>query len=130
MSTVSAAGRGITAANEQYEASAKAFFSPSFPHEIFKPTFMAFDEAFPLLYLAGLPKMARRSAERVREDALRMIEEWWIDLSDEDRKEIAPAMLGMVEVAEGEGWSLRDVASFFLQEIWALEANAPYGESW
>jgi hypothetical protein len=74
--------------------------------------------------------MARRSAERVREDALRMIEEWWIDLSDEDRKEIAPAMLGMVEVAEGEGWSLRDVASFFLQEIWALEANAPYGESW
>jgi hypothetical protein len=39
-------------------------------------------------------------------------------------------MLGMVEVAEGEGWSLRDVASFFLQEIWALEANAPYGESW
>ncbi|KAI9632941.1 cytochrome P450 [Dioszegia hungarica] len=113
-----------------YEASAKAFFSPSFPHASFKPTFMAFDEAFPLLYLAGLPKIARRSAEKIREDALRMIEEWWVDISFEDRKEIAPAMLGMVEVAEGEGWSLRDVASFFLQEIWALEANAPYAGIW
>lgn len=118
----------VFCADDQYESSAKAFFTPSFPAAAFKPSFMAFDAAFPLLNLAALPAIARRPAEKARDEALRIIEEWWVDISDEDRQQLAPSMLGMVEASEAEGWPLRDIAAFFLSEIWALEANAPYGE--
>lgn len=89
---------------------------------------MAFDAIFPLLNLSTLPAIARRPAEKSRDEALRMITEWWSTCSDEDRKSIAPSMLGMVECSESEGWPEKDLASLFLSEIWALEANAPYGK--
>lgn len=112
----------------QYEASSKAFFSPSFPHTHFKPIFMAFDTAFPLLNLAKLPNLARRPAEQAREKALDMIEEWWTSCSDEDKQQVSPSVKGMIGCWEKEGWPMRDLASLMLSEIWALEANAPYGE--
>lgn len=90
---------------------------------------MKFDSIFPLLNLAKLPNLARRPAEKLRDEALRMIEEWYTNCSNEDKKNLAPSMAGMIENAESEGWPLRDVASLVLSEIWALEANAPYGRS-
>jgi hypothetical protein len=88
---------------------------------------MAFDSIFPLLNLAKLPNLARRPAEKLRDKALEIIEEWWVGCSEEDKKNLAPSMGSMIECSETEGWPLRDVASLVLSEIWALEANAPYG---
>lgn len=51
-----------------------------------------------------------------------------MNVSDEDKKKIAPSMMGMVDCANGEGWPIRDVVGLFLSEIWALEANAPFGK--
>ena len=36
---------------------------------------------------------------------------------------MAPALLGMFEVSESEGWSVSDWATTALAELWALEAK-------
>lgn len=60
---------------------------------------------------------------------LSLIEEWWDSVTTEDRETLAPALMAMVDVAEAEAWPKRDVAALLLGDLWALEANAPNGES-
>ena len=59
---------------------------------------------------------------------LRLIERWWQTTTKEERSGLAPPMLTMLDCAESEGWTWEDRASLILAELWALEANAPYGQ--
>ncbi|ORY31866.1 cytochrome P450 [Naematelia encephala] len=113
-----------------YTASAKAFFTPSFPaRTTFKP-FIAFDRAFPILNLARLPITMRSQAISAREKILTMLEEWWETTTELDRAAMAPAVCVQWEIAKDEGWSKRDWATVLLAETWALEANAPFAGLW
>ena len=114
---------------QQYSASSKTFFSPSFPAAATKNNFLAFDKGVPFLTLTSLPTVFRSPAIGAREKLLTQIGEWWATVTPEDRKLFAPSLTAMIEVSSAEGLSQRDWASLMITELWALEANAPYGQN-
>lgn len=113
----------------QYTASSKALFSRSFPSAATKKPFLAFDQFFPLLTLKELPVLARKPAVAAREQLLDLLVEWWKTTTEEDQKGLAPQIMITWDTKESEGWTDRDFMALLLAELWALEANAPYGKS-
>lgn len=111
----------------QYTASSKAWFGSSFPAAESAKRFKAFDQSFPILNLSSLPAVARKPAVQTVDAMLAFLEEWYgtVENDLEARKEMAPALVGQVEVSQEEGFSKRDIASTMLAGLWALEANAP-----
>jgi hypothetical protein len=55
--------------------------------------------------------------------------EWWKTTTEEDQKGLAPQIMITWDTKESEGWTDRDFMALLLAELWALEANAPYGKS-
>ena len=117
----------MTPTEDQYTASSKAFFSPSFPAAETQKTFIAFDKIFPLLNQTKVPLFLRTAAAGSREKLLADIGVWLTTISDDDKAIISPSNLAMLGVAETEQWTSRDMTALMLAELWALEANAPYG---
>lgn len=56
--------------------------------------------------------------------------DWWRRTKDDPkaRESLAPSLLGMLDTGEEEGWKDDDLLACAVPELWALEANAPYGE--
>ena len=90
---------------------------------------MDFDQIMPLLNLTALPSILRSRATNSLNNLLSQLEEWWDTMSPEDMERLAPNIRGMSEDIVPEGWSKKDWAAIMLAFIWALEANAPYGQS-
>lgn len=112
----------------QYTASSKAFFGPSFPASTSMPLFLKFDAAIPLLSLDALPSFLKGPALTPRAELAKLIVAWYSATSPAERESMAPSITGMRECAEADGWSEQDWATLVLSSLWALEANAPYGE--
>ena len=70
---------------------------------------------------------ARKTVDNMHE----LLLEWWNDIRGDPkiREVLAPSLACMLDLGEQEGWSDGCMMSVALAELWALEANAPYGKS-
>ncbi|GJJ07855.1 hypothetical protein Clacol_002061 [Clathrus columnatus] len=108
-----------------YDAALYAFFGKSFPApESYEP-FQTFDEGFMLLQ-TKLPRFILRKFINAREK-LTTITENYMTSPHEDCADFIREMEGLVR---REKWPLRDIANFFLGDIWALQSNAIQAAYW
>ena len=56
------------------------------------------------------------------------MEEWYRHATKNDLDNMSAACKVMMDIHADEGWSERDAVTLLLAELWALSANAPYGE--
>lgn len=60
---------------------------------------------------------------------MKLIVEWYATTTPADQAEMAPNIMAMRDSVDVAGWSEWDWGTLLLADLWALEANAPFGAS-
>ncbi|GJJ07854.1 hypothetical protein Clacol_002060 [Clathrus columnatus] len=108
-----------------YVAALYTFFGKTYPAlESYEP-FQIFDAGF-LLLQTKLPRFILRKYLNAREK-LTVLTEGYLTSPHEDCSDFVREMEGLVR---NEKWSSRDMANFFLGDIWAFESNAIQAVYW
>lgn len=103
---------------------------PTFPVASTLESFLTFDKQFPLLTLSKLPSFALASAVRARTRILDKLCAWVASLSEDDQQQLAPHFAYIFDGAKTYDWSVEDMSTLFLGEIWAAQGNAPFAAIW